>query len=640
MSWRRKNLFLITLVSLIILNVNNANAQQNPSMDFRSKIDLSVPVDFKHVDNIVSFNDDNISVRKILRELASLAQLNILLDDSVKGNLSVALNNVSVKEALDYIKNLAGLQYTKKGNNILLVTTKSSAKEKGLTKVSSKIIPIKYVNSKFVATLLNNTIFLPPTDGLAGQAAVAAVPTEGVKKATAEFRTNSVILVGTNDDIQLAEELIGKIDLPREVKTFEIHHASAVEVAQLLQASVFNDGVSPFNADSGTGDTSGLPSKSSPVKIDIETFQEGTGSSQVQGSAGGSSTSSQQQIYTLRSKAMSSKEIKIAPDGPIIVPDTRTNSITIMGTVDQIALAESIIPTLDQKLPQVAIETSLVEIFEQGLREIQPIIGTTDGQFAVGFNDAVTPATPTAGEPATSYRPLIGLPTVRDNNQQGTEFAWTTKPITRSSQVIAQLDAIIAKRNGKLLANPTVIAVHNSEAIISITEEIVRTVQITRDSTGFTQSQVQIGEAGIILNILPKISGDGFINLRIRPSVSTIAGVVVVGNNGIATLLNKRDLAVQEVRLANGQTLSLGGLIQERDTSTGSGVPGISSMPLIGALFRSTSKDLQRSELIMLVTPKILQDCTPMNMSRLSSINNDQEVSDYMKQARRNLNNQ
>lgn len=340
MSWRRRKKLLLTIVTVsMALSLNfmlKAQAANNPL--FTSKIDLAAPVSFQDSGNkIYNFDEEEISLRKLLRILGQYGNINIILDKAITGNVSVSFNDVTVQEALEYVRSLAGLYYVNKGDNIILVTTKEAAKEKGLTKSISKIIPIKYVNAKLIAALLNNTVFSSQVNG--------AQTSDTSKKATAEFRTNSIILVGTDNDIRLAEDLIDKVDIPRESRTFKINHASVVEVAQLLQATVFNDGVAPFDASSTSSASSDLPATPSSVTVSVQTFEEGSGSAtEVQGASSQAGGGGQAQTFTLRKHNMSSKEIKIAPDGPIILPDSRSSTLTIMGTVEQIALAESVIP--------------------------------------------------------------------------------------------------------------------------------------------------------------------------------------------------------------------------------------------------------------------------------------------------------
>jgi type II secretory pathway component GspD/PulD (secretin) len=575
----------------------------------------------------------DVDLRNLLKSLARKAGFNILLDESVTGTISVDLNNITINQALESIKDYADLVYMQ-DDKTLIVAEKEAPLAQSINQQVSQMIPVKYVNAKLIAEILNATLFTGT--GAEGEGGSA-------KTATAEYRTNSIMIVGTENDVRLAADLINSIDVPRQSKTFKINHAGVVEVAQLLQATVFNDGVAPFDSSAAGGGDEAIATQPTSISVLTETFEEGSGAAaEVQG-ASGSSGGGQQQTFTLRSKQIEEKELKISPDGPLIVPDTRTNTLTIMGTVEQIALAEAVIPTLDQKLPQVAIEASLVEVSEDNMRELSFIWGQQSGQWATGFNNqslskgqaiqAEVPAFEPLSDESISFidnqgnivtrtlvnalgpiQNVIGLPTLTDDSigGRGWSSAFSTRPLDNSLEFIYQLNAMVSRGESKLLANPTVVAIHNTEAVISITEEIVRRTTVTRDATGFTQTQIEIGEAGIILNILPKVTGDGFVNLRIRPSVSTIADVIVKNNTDTTTLLRRKDFAVQETRLADGQTLAIGGLIDEKVRRDTSKVPGLGDLPIIGTLFRTDSKQMERNELLMLVTPRIVVDGKPL----------------------------
>lgn len=544
----------------------------------------------------------DIALKDLLKLLSNKAGFNILLDESVEGDISVDLNNVTINQALETIKDYADLVYMQ-DDKTLIVANKDSQLAKSINQQVSQMIPVKYVNAKLVAEILNSTIF--SDSGAAGS--------NTNKKASAEYRTNSVVIVGTNNDVRLAEDLIKNVDVPRQSKTFKINHANVVDVAQLLQATVFNDGIAPFDATTA-GAAGDLPSNPTAISVTTESFEEGAGSAtEVQGAAAQAGGGTQQ-TFTLRKTVLEDKEIKISPNGPLIVPDSRGSTLTIMGTVEQIALAEAIIPTLDQKLPQVAIEASLLEVNEGDLRQLSSTWGQSAGQWTSNFNNDYNSNVRTRAADLVPVN-IVGFPTLKDEkpiNGNGSALTFSTNPINRSLDFLFQLNMLLSKNKAKLLANPTILAVHNTEAIISITEEIVRRTTVTRDATGFMQTQVEIGEAGIILNILPKVSADGFVSLRIRPSVSTIASEFRDNQNNITTLLKRKDFAVQEVRVSNGQTLALGGLIQEASRKDMSRIPGLGDLPLVGVLFRTNERDQLRSELIMLVTPRIINDDKPI----------------------------
>lgn len=638
-------LAVLSLMTGTILSVGLLKTSEFPVKAVELQADVATteylkqPINVKGGDQTIMMALRNMNLQDLLKILASQAGFNILLDESVEGNISVDFNNVTINQALETVKDYANLVYMQ-DDKTLVVASKESPLSKNINQQVSQMIPIKYVNAKLITEILNNTVFT------ADSSSAAAASGASNKKASTEYRTNSVLIVGTDNDIRLAEEIIKNLDIPRKSKTFKINHASVIEVTQILQATVFNDGVAPFNASSaGAATPGGIQAKSTLVSVDTEGFQEGSGTSnQVQG-ASGSAGSGQQQTFTLRNTQMTTKELNISPEGPIIVPDSRANTITIMGTVEQIALAESIIPNLDQKVPQVAIESSLVELTESSLRQLNAIWGHTAGNWATGFNNSqIAGTTIRALQPAIQplanasvYSPgsvspttltnyygkienIIGLPTVNavaPLSGNGSAAAYSSVPIGFDSvrNFIYQLNMLLSRNKAKLLANPTVIALHNTESVISITEEIIRRSTTTRDSTGFQQTTVEIGEAGILLNILPKVTGDGFVTLRIRPSISNVYEVTRDASGNIVTLLRRKDFAVQEVRLANAQTLALGGLIQEASSKDFSGYPGISNMPILGPLFRTNARNQDRVEVLMLITPRILEDDKPVILS-------------------------
>lgn len=538
----------------------------------------------------------NMDVKNLLKLLATKAGFNILFDDTVTGQISVDLNNVTINQALETVKDYANLIYMQ-DNSTLVVAGKDSGLAKSINQQVTQFIPVKYINAKLVASLLNSTIF-----------------GDSSNKASTEFRTNSVVIVGTNNDIRLAEDTISKIDIPRQTQIFKINNTDVLYITQLLQATIFNDGINPYNNQSGAAASGALATKSSPLTVITETYEEGSTNS-VTGASTGSSASGNSQAQTLKTKKLAMKDINISPDGPIIIPDTRSSTLTIMGTSEQIQLAASIIPTLDEKLPQVAIETSLIDLSDESFKELEAIWGQSSGQWATGYRSSpdgsVVSKTAT---PPFGITNLIGLPSPLKTAGTGPTglLAFSTTPLTRSTEFLYKLNALVKNGKARLLANPTVVALHNSESVINITEEIIKksTTTLTLSSSSATaQVEAEIGEAGIFLNILPQVTRDGYINLKIHPLVSSPYDTKLIGNQGgFAVLLRKRDFSAQTVRVANGQTLALGGLIQEESEAEKEVVPGLGDLPLIGPLFSFNHKEHSRREVLMLMTPRILTD--------------------------------
>lgn len=568
-----------------------------------------------HVPNgakLVSVDASNEDLRQVLYDLAQKMNVNLMLSDSVSGKITIRLTQVPLDEALKAIAVSANLDIIPKEGGIFVVVDRETARDNGLNRGFSKVIKVNYSNATRLSTLLNMTLF--NQGGMNGMGN-ANIPL----KVLPDARTNSLVIVGTNQEIAVAERAIAQLDQPRQSRTFYLSNANALNVASLLASSVFNDGTAQLNvggaggAGGGAGGAGANGNNIQPVMpaqmtVERETIEEGTGINNFGGASGGNSTAGLGQSITLRGTVKESTTLSISPEGPIIVPDTRTNSVTIMGTAEQLALAESMIPIMDSQLPQVSIEVSLVEITQTGLKELGSSFGVGAGSFQFGFNNQ-----------ARAYNASsIGIPTVDNTAGATSAIGVSTNPLSNNRDFTTQIRALLRNNKAKILANPTVVATHDTESVISIVDEIIRrtTVEQANSINGLTTQQVEIGEAGIVLDILPKVGEDGTVTMRLRPSVSSVRDNTQTDAFGNAvTLLSKRDYLAQSVRVQDGETIVMGGLVQERDSNVTQKMPGLASLPIVGAMFRAASRTATRSELVLMVTPHIMNktDLTPVN---------------------------
>ncbi len=115
--------------------------------------------------------------------------------------------------------------------------------------------------------------------------------------------------------------------------------------------------------------------------------------------------------------------------------------------------------------------------------------------------------------------------------------------------------------------------------------------------------------AGLTLAVaIDRIDDNGFVSLSVAPTITAPSGQQENPDGSETTLLSSRSLQSGQVRLRDGQTLILSGIIQDSDRSTVTKVPILGDIPILGALFRSTEQDNQRREVIVLLTPEILDD--------------------------------
>ena len=248
-----------------------------------------------------------------------------------------------------------------------------------------------------------------------------------------------------------------------------------------------------------------------------------------------------------------------------------------------------------------------------------PARGAVEGSDAVSprFFDAngvprlISELAPFGGE----FQPLedVGfLDTLGDAAQLTRTFA---DFVSFPDRFLAQLEAQVTSGNAKILTDPTLLIQEGQTAGVNLTQEVVGNItRETESSDGITTvtTTAEIQEAGLQLNVdVQRVDDNGFITLNVNPTVTSIGGtqpLSVGGDSNTIALLNKRELNSGEIRLRDGQTLILAGIIQDEDRTTVTKVPILGDLPIIGSLFRSTDRENIRREVIVLLTPNVLDD--------------------------------
>uniref|UniRef100_UPI003594251F secretin N-terminal domain-containing protein n=1 Tax=Vampirovibrio sp. TaxID=2717857 RepID=UPI003594251F len=235
---------LYPLPAMAQARLGTASLDQNTSIDGA----VNIPNGGK----LVSISVANENIRTVLRTLSEQGGFNLVMDESVSGLVTVELNKVSINQAVQSVAALGDLKILKQSGNIFLAVSRQMSQQKGLERQLSKIIPVSYTNATRVASILNRSIFAnaDPMGAAGGTGAGGGGGAAGgmmPQTAMADARTNSIILVGTAQDIALGESAISRMDVPRQSKTFYLSNANALDVATLLAGSAFNDGTASFS---------------------------------------------------------------------------------------------------------------------------------------------------------------------------------------------------------------------------------------------------------------------------------------------------------------------------------------------------------------------------------------------------------
>lgn len=229
------------------------------------------------------------------------------------------------------------------------------------------------------------------------------------------------------------------------------------------------------------------------------------------------------------------------------------------------------------------------------------------------FSNTISPfARPNFGTSDNPFRP--GVSDV-DATETGTTYEYTLPSLFQfPKKFLAQLEAQITSGNAKILTDPTLMVQEGQQATVKLAQNIIESVKTEIDSeSGFRTITPVIAEAGVVLTVnVERIDDNGFVSMSVSPTVSSIGASQNFDSGGgavnLLNLLSKRELSSGLVRLRDGQTLILSGIIQDQERTTISKVPLLGDIPLLGSLFRSTDKTNERAEVIVLLTPEIVEE--------------------------------
>ncbi|MBD2355527.1 AMIN domain-containing protein [Tolypothrix sp. FACHB-123] len=178
-------------------------------------------------------------------------------------------------------------------------------------------------------------------------------------------------------------------------------------------------------------------------------------------------------------------------------------------------------------------------------------------------------------------------------------------------RLLASLQAQVTNGNAKILTDPTLIVQEGQQALVNLTQEVVGNITIqTTDTSGGSRSErtIEKQKVGLTLNVkIERIDDNGFVSLSVAPTVSAPSAAENTGNGQII-LVSERSLTSGMIRLRDGQTLILSGIIQDQDRTSVSKIPILGDLPLIGSLFRKTNRSNERREVIVMLTPQIMDD--------------------------------
>jgi general secretion pathway protein D len=526
----------------------------------------------------------------VAKALSVQSGVNIAVSSQAKGKITLRLRSTTLDDALRFVSRLAGMEYRQfegtyvigTADELRTMSARSGSSEswtpRFLDPEGAKLLVQTTLPFVTVQTQANsrNLLLLGSQDDLAtarrlltsadqpgarprvtqtfqpkkvNPKTLAAVLVRALPDLTVQQEEKTLILNGTAADIEQATNLIAKADVEgnREdvTRVYSLKYLNAAKA----QASLTGKGNLFPDLKAIPGPEPYAPKAAQFTPLSIE-------SKGVFGSGG-----------TTYNGNSDDKE------------GTSSRTLILSGPADQVNSALELLQALDVAPPQVLIEAKMVDIATDRARDL----GLTYDWTSVTFQE-----NPRTGPGGTVVRPGTSLSFGR--------FLRTPFDLT------ATLNALETQRLAKLLANPKVSVVDSQDASIFIGDLLrYRVLQsVTSAGSNFTVETVPVGVA---LLVRPRVHDDGNITLKVHPVVSTVTDFI--GPEKIPQTASRE--ADSTIRMKDGETIVIGGLIREDDLKILRQVPLLGQLPLIGELFRNRTTQRTKSEVTVFLTAHIVK---------------------------------
>jgi type IV pilus assembly protein PilQ len=326
-------------------------------------------------------------------------------------------------------------------------------------------------------------------------------------------------------------------------------------------------------------------------------------------------------LASLISGAAGDSGNSLLSDRGSIAVDARTNTLLVQDTAERLQDIRRMVTTLDVPIKQVLIESRIVVVNDDFARDIGFRWGVTaindnsagdGGQFltgtGAGADTMVNSAISNLGDPANGTIYPVQVPTLGDRYNVNVPIADAAGRIALAVLesdflVDLELSALEAEGAGEIVSTPRVITANQKEASIKQGVEIPY-----QQSASSGATTVQFKEAVLELTVTPQITPDNNIIMDLSVSKDNVGDIISTGGlGGTVPSIDTRSVETQ-VLVADGQTVVLGGIYETERRETITKVPFLGDIPVVGRLFKSTQRVNNKAELLIFVTPRILEE--------------------------------
>jgi general secretion pathway protein D len=469
--------------------------------------------------------------------------------------------------------------------------------------------------------------------------ALAALSEEAVVvgkiKLTADVRTNRIHVVTRPINMPFIRKLVAEFDANVEFAkpvTRPLRYISAGDVLPVLVQALTEPGAPAAGAEGGASP----PQQQQPRRTGAGTSGQG----QYPGGASTSSTGGESTLNIseeLQTQPVDTTPKAVTVGNAKIIADQRANAIIVLGNREVVVKVEKILDEMDVKAPQVALSTVIGELtlnkdeefgVDYFLRANKKVVGTTNftgitpfaggGTTTTTVNPSPSPptVTTTGGNIFNPGKGLISFTQLATNAASGANVY-----LAAGNTLASVVHVLSSTGRFRVISRPMVFTSNNKKAIIASGTEIpvpVASLTSVVNSTTTTgvpavASNIEFKKVALQLEVVPLINSDKEVSLDILQKIDSLAGNTTIDGNQIPNIATR--YIRTNVSAANGATIVLGGLIQDSKMRNTSGIPILDRIPYIGALFRNTTTNMMRTELIILMRPEVT--LTKLDLYRL-----------------------
>jgi len=425
----------------------------------------------------------------------------------------------------------------------------------------------------------------------------------------ADNRTNRIMVKGDPETRKRIRHMIEMLDVPSAdrlggLKVFRLKYASAKNLSEILQGLVTGQAVSSSNGGGGLATSSGSTNGSM---------------SNIQNSGAPSSSISTPSINLNSSSNSNQNNITSFSQGGVsIIADNAQNSLVVKADPQLMREIESAIQQLDIRRQQVLIEAAIIEVSGDDADQLGIQWALGDLSSGIGLlsfsNIGASLSSIAAGYLSSGTAGAANAIASGKNHGDGATFALGNFENSRKAYG-ALIQALKTNTKSNLLSTPSIVTMDNEEAYIVVGQNVpFVTGSVSTGSSGTVNpyTTVERKDVGVTLKVIPHIGEGGTVRLEVEQEVSNVQS-----SKGQAADLITNKRAIKTAVLAeHGQTVVLGGLVSDDVEFNNQGIPGLSSIPYVGRLFRSDTRSNVKRNLLVFIHPTIVGDAN--DVRRLS----------------------